>query len=117
MSRDCSSMVERNLAMVEVVGSIPVSRSWFFFILLLNFCNNKHLTYKKHSIQLSYFQKIKIRLYRFIKRKSYTHQIYQLIYTFLRNHRIINRYPPMPKSIGKDLVAAKELVTNVNLLL
>jgi hypothetical protein len=83
----------------------------FFIITFNNFkCNNNKKNYPYSYQKLSFFQKIKNKIYFFIKRKSYTNQVYQLIYSFLRKPRNIHQYPPLPSSIMKDLMATQQLI-------
>ncbi len=100
MTCDCSSMVERNLAMVEVAGSIPVSRS----VIILFFLFNCSVYFGSN-----YFKSLKVRIYRHVKKQSYVNNIYKLILTFLRSYRSVEKYVDYPKSIARDLDTIREI--------
>ncbi len=105
---DRSSMAERNLAMVEVAGSIPVGRSFFLFFILLNY-------YPLANSKNSFFSSTKNKIFRYIKKKSYTNIVaYGIHSSFKNKSRLLAHYNyiSLPKFLMEDLNSAKEISSN-----
>jgi hypothetical protein len=143
--RDCSSMAERNLAMVEVVGSIPVSRSinFFFFIIFLKFSHlNKNYCSTILKTIINFFTEIntytivliisavlfisllivflkftiiKTNIIKYIKINASRNKICKMIYSFLKEPRYFKNYYSFNTKIDTDINSIKLLIENLQL--
>jgi hypothetical protein len=78
-----------------------------FLTINYNMSNNK-----KSSITTVY-NSFTTKCYNFVKRQSYTNDFYKFIFVkILKPNRILKKYPPLPKSIQKDLMALDEILDN-----